>query len=171
MLLPPLPTWDSLHPLVIHFPIALLMTAPIFVVLGLAIPRIGKWFHWSALLLMVLGTVGAWVAVATGEAAGELAQRTPAISEVLERHEELAEMTRTFFTILTLGFAAFLIVPLVRKKDFSCKVSMAVVLPFLLLYGGAMLSLVNTAHNGGLLVHEYGVHAMLPLEAHHSESD
>ncbi len=33
---PPFPSWDGLHPLIVHFPIALLLVAPLFVVLGLA---------------------------------------------------------------------------------------------------------------------------------------
>jgi len=34
---PPIPNWDALHPLIIHFPIALLLIAPIFVVVGAAL--------------------------------------------------------------------------------------------------------------------------------------
>ena len=34
---------------------------------------------------------------------------------------------------------------------------------FVLLLGGGLLLLVNTAHLGGTLVHEHGVHAMLPM--------
>ena len=33
--LPPIPGWYELHPLVVHFPIALLLIAPLFVLLGL----------------------------------------------------------------------------------------------------------------------------------------
>jgi hypothetical protein len=32
---------------------------------------------------------------------------------------------------------------------------------FLFFYSGAMLFLVNTAHNGGRLVHEFGVQALV----------
>ena len=31
---PPIPSWDGLHPLIVHFPIALLLVAPLLVVLG-----------------------------------------------------------------------------------------------------------------------------------------
>ena len=31
---PPFPTWDSLHPLIIHFPIALLLVCPLFILIG-----------------------------------------------------------------------------------------------------------------------------------------
>jgi uncharacterized membrane protein len=32
--LPPLPTWQAIHPLIVHFPIALLLVAPLFIVIG-----------------------------------------------------------------------------------------------------------------------------------------
>src|SRR5450759_3598419 len=73
--LPPLPTWDGLHPLVTHFPIALLLVAPLFVVLGLFRRPSARAFLLAALLLMVLGTTAIFVAVPTGEAAGRLACR------------------------------------------------------------------------------------------------
>ena len=31
---PAIPSWDALHPLIIHFPIALLLIAPIFIIVG-----------------------------------------------------------------------------------------------------------------------------------------
>src|SRR5512140_602898 len=92
--LPPLPTWDGLHPLVTHFPIALLLVAPLFLVLGLVRRSSGRPFLLAALLLMALGTIAIFVAVPTGEAAGRLAERTPLVSKALERHEELAETSR-----------------------------------------------------------------------------
>jgi hypothetical protein len=36
---------------------------------------------------------------------------------------------------------------------------------FLVLYGGAAVLLTNTAHKGALLVHEFGVTAMLDVPA------
>ena len=32
--MPPIPSWDGLHPLIIHFPIALLLVAPLLVLVG-----------------------------------------------------------------------------------------------------------------------------------------
>ena len=31
---PPVPSWDAMHPMVVHFPIALLLVAPLFVVMA-----------------------------------------------------------------------------------------------------------------------------------------
>ena len=55
--LPPIPAWTELHPLVIHFPIALLLVAPLFIVAGIIVnPQKGRPFLVVALSLMVLGT-------------------------------------------------------------------------------------------------------------------
>ena len=64
-MLPPWPGWDGLHPLVIHFPIALLLTAPVFVLLAMIPPKRGASFGLSALAMLVLGTAAAFVAVGT----------------------------------------------------------------------------------------------------------
>jgi uncharacterized membrane protein len=158
--LPPIPSWTELHPLVIHFPIALLLVAPLFIVGGILVnPQKGRPFLIAALVLMMLGTAGTFFAVATGEAAGEVAQRTAAVSTVLERHEDLAETTRIVFSVLTLIFAALLFLPRLLKREATMISARILPLAFLLFYSAGAVILVNTAHNGGRLVHELGIHA------------
>jgi uncharacterized membrane protein len=160
--LPPVPTWDALHPLIIHFPIALLLVAPLFIIAALLVSGSRRQaFMISALVLMILGTASVYVALSTGEAAGKLAERTTEINAVLERHEDLAEKTRLTFTVLTVILAGMLIVPRFVQWEPSRAMSAIASVVFLVLYGGAAQLLTNTAHNGGLLVHEFGVTAMV----------
>jgi uncharacterized membrane protein len=158
--LPPIPNWTELHPLVIHFPIALLLVAPLLIVGALLVnPLKGRPFLITALVLMVLGTAGTFLAVATGEAAGELVQRTAAVSAVLERHEDLGKTTRIVFSVLTLIFAALLFLPRLFMREATDASARILPLAFLLFYCAGAVVLVNTAHNGGRLVHELGIHA------------
>jgi uncharacterized membrane protein len=161
-LLPPIPSWDALHPLIIHFPIALLLVAPLFIIAALLVsaPR-RQAFMISALALMILGTASVYVALSTGEAAGKLAERTPQINAALERHENLAERTRLTFTGLTVILAGILVVSRSVKPEPSRAMSAMILVVFLVLYGGAAQLLINTAHHGGLLVHQFGVTAMV----------
>lgn len=158
--LPPIPTWEGLHPLVVHFPIALLLVAPLLVLLGalLAPPRGRPWLF-AALTLLVLGTAGTYLAVASGEATGELAERAPGVSPVLEQHEELAETTRAVFTGLTLALAAILFAPTLLRKPLAFAPNALLLALFLVAYAGGAVVLANTAHAGGRLVHELGVRA------------
>ena len=157
---PPIPSWDALHPLIIHFPIALLLVVPFLIVVGaLRPPEQGRTILYVALALMIAGTLGTFLAVASGEAAGRIAERTPQIDAVLERHEELAEATRITFSVLTVVFAAILLIPRMLGKVSGRLISTTVPLVFLLFYAAGVLLLTNTAHNGGRLVHEFGVKA------------
>lgn len=158
--LPPIPSWDGLHPLIVHFPIALLLVAPLLVVLGVLREKY-RGLLWAALLLMTLGTVATYIAASSGEAAAELAERSGAINLVVEQHEELAETTRTLFTVLTLVFGVLLAAPIVFRREMHRSVALAVYLPFLAFYLVGSLVLANTAHQGGRLVHEFGVQAMV----------
>ena len=167
--LPPVPGWEGLHPLIIHFPIALLFAAPLFVVLGAALsPRRGRPMLYAALVLMVLGTVSIFFAVETGEAAGKLADRTPEINAMLEHHEALAEKARLTFSILTVVFAGVLAIPVMRKWEPKRLMTTVLPLVFLLAYGAGMVVLANTADHGGRLVHELGVHALIPADPSHA---
>lgn len=160
--LPPVPSFDGLHPLIIHFPIALLFVAPAFVAIGAFLnPRRGRPLLYSALLLMVIGTASIFLAVESGEAAGKLADRSPEINAMLEHHEELAERTRLTFTVLTIMFAAILVAPMLRRREPGRLASTVLPLAFLVVYGAGMVLLANTADHGGRLVHQLGVHAMI----------
>lgn len=160
--LPTLPPWDAVHPLIVHFPIALLIVAPLFVVLSLFRPLAWRLFGVAALMLMMIGTVGAYVAVASGEAAAEVADRTPAINEALEEHEEAAELTRNLFTGLTVLYAGLLGLPyLLKRRPLAPRLNLALHLVFLALYLGGTLVIARTGHLGGRLVHVYGVKADL----------
>lgn len=160
--LPPIPSWEGLHPLIIHFPIVLLLVAPILILIGALLPpERGRTVLYTALALMIVGTLSTFIAAATGEAAGKLAQRTPQINAVLERHEELADMTRGVFSFLTIIFAGISLAPVAFPKLSGRVVATVLPLVFLLLYGVGAILLINTAHNGGRLVHEFGVRAMV----------
>ncbi|HEX6732749.1 MAG TPA: DUF2231 domain-containing protein [Pyrinomonadaceae bacterium] len=162
---PPIPSWDAVHPLIVHFPIALLLVAPILIIVGMLLPRQRLGLFIAALGLIAMGTIGTYVAVATGEATAELAKTTPGIAAILEAHEELAETTRLIFTVLTVIFAAILFAPLLFKRKLGPKSSLVLIVAFLLLYSAGSLVLINVAHEGGRLVHEFGVRAMVTTNA------
>lgn len=178
---PVIPSWDALHPLIIHFPIALLMVVPFFIAAGAALtPAKGRPYLLAALVLLLAGTAATFVAVGTGEAAAKLAERGPAMEQVLENHEGLAERTRAAFSVLSVIFVALLVIPVLAKRADTRLTTTILPLAFLVLYSVGVLLLVNTAHNGGRLVHEFGVRALvapssievsraLPTEADHDK--
>ncbi len=158
---PPMQSWDSIHPLLVHFPIALLLFAPIFVVLSLIVRKYARPFAFSALVLMLFGTLGTVAAVSSGKAGAELADRTAPVDAVIEQHENLAETTRSVFLITTGVYALIVLAPFVFKKLLNPIPSVVLNGAFLALYLFAAGCLVNTAHLGGVLVHKYGTHAMI----------
>ncbi|MGA7615987.1 MAG: DUF2231 domain-containing protein [Thermoanaerobaculia bacterium] len=159
---PPIPTWDGLHPLIIHFPIALLYFAPIFILVGAAVrPKGARSWLTAGLILMAVGTVTVFVAISTGESAAELAERSAQVNSVLERHETLAEQTEIVFSSLTVIFAVMLFAPRLFKREPERVTTTLLPLVFLLFYGAGMVILTNTAHNGGRLVHEFGVQSLV----------
>jgi len=158
---PSIPGWDGVHPALVHFPIALLLVAPLLLIVSLFVRQ--GWRPWAiaALSVMALGTIAAWLAVGTGHAAGQLVDKTPALERAIARHEALGVITRNTFTLLTLIFGALLLVPMRMKKPLPEPWRIATFAVFALAYLGLTTLLTNTADRGGRLVHELGVQAQV----------
>lgn|GEM_PF-1365380 len=106
----------ALHPLVVHFPVALLLVAPLFLLMGAISKNDRPQLRSCVLVLMALGVLAAWVAVWTGEHAATIARITaPQAASVIEQHEESAEATAVIFTLLFAVFAIRVAVDYFRK--------------------------------------------------------
>ena len=155
-----LPIWNTLHPLTVHFPIALLLVAPLFILAGIVLPR-RRAPHalLAAFVLVILGTGSLILAVETGEATAEHVTKTPEIQSVLHEHEEMAEATEVIFGAMTVLFAVLLFGPRLFRKEVTMRGFRTALSIFLLLYIAGTISLVKASHAGGRLVHELGVTA------------
>lgn len=159
--LPTLPTWDNLHPLIVHFPIVLLTIAGLPLLLSIVWHKQRTTMLFIAATLLVMGTIGAFLALSSGEASEHSIPMPREMRRFVHEHEEMAELTRNVFivvTILTAGLsiAAFRI----RTKPKAKFVVVGCVL-MLLGYVFGALALANTGHLGALLVHKHGLHANL----------
>ena len=162
---PQFPSWDAIHPLIVHFPIVLTLIAPAFVLLAVILRKYNRVFAACALALMIGGTVGAILAVSSGEAGAELAEQVPGAEPVLEEHEELAETARTLLVVVTVVYALIVFAPLIFKKLLNPAPWIALNLGFLVLYFFPAVSLINASHQGAVLVHKYGAHANISADA------
>ena len=135
---------ESAHPMVVHFPIALLVTGMGLDATALIFKR-PAW-HRAALWNLSLGTLGAWVAVWTGWRAADIAKHSFEIHQVMELHRKLG--------LATLILASLVVIWRLWKRDRLT--NRARILALLV-----MLAMVGTlsfgAHLGGRLVYEFGV--------------
>ena len=160
---PPLPGWDAMHPLLIHFPIVLLLLAPLFVLIGAVLPPPkNRPYMTVALTMLLLGTVSLFLAASSGDEAAELADRAGGVSAVLSTHEALASTCQIPFATLSALFTGVDLWPRLFRRIETRMVSTTAPLVFLAAYSVGLFYLVNTAHAGGRLVHEFGVHAIMP---------
>lgn len=165
MLLFSVSTWQSVHPMIVHFAIAFLLTAPLFVLIGAVLtPPRGRPFMLSALILLSLGAAGLFFAIPTGEAAAKLLPKDDASASLLIQHQSLAFEARGLFVMLLVLYISVLLVPRALHRDgrlFSTILPMA----FLLLYCAAGVVLISAAHEGAALRHEAGRHTVQLPEA------
>ncbi len=135
---------ESVHPLVVHFPVALLLTALFLDAIALIFKRPS--LHRVALWNLGLGTLGAAVAVWTGLQAAEIAKHSFESHQVMELHRKLGIATLVMASVL-------LIYRLLRRDNLSVKGRVAALLVMAAIAG----TLSFGAHLGGRLVYEFGL--------------
>ncbi len=156
--------WGSLHPLVVHFPIALLFVAPLFIALGFITLQLRKTFYICALILMLLGTTGVFFAVSTGNSAAAVLSADPAIAATLEAHVRFAEQSQLNFSVLAILFLLYVISPNFTQKRLG-KLDRVAGCLFLIIYVFNLALIFNTAHYGGTLVHQHGTRSTFYLNS------
>jgi len=134
------------HPIVVHFPIALLLVGFAVDLAGLLLKR--DWLARAALLLLILGSLGAVAARQAGKAEEESIVKTPAIEAAIETHEESGNFTMWFFAGITVVRAA-----LTGLKKFTPAMGWI----FVVIWAVGAALLVRTAYYGGELVYQHGV--------------
>ena len=143
----------NLHPAVVHFPIALLVTA-LLLDLACVVTRAWPWMDRAATALWVLGAAGLGGAYLTGDAASDqMVGITGEAQAVLADHEALAELSLfAFGGVMVLR----LLVSWLSRRDTRIHIGLfrLVALAAAL---GAQLLLVATADRGGALVYRHGM--------------
>ncbi|MBK9088429.1 MAG: hypothetical protein IPL90_05020 [Holophagales bacterium] len=159
--LPSIPGWDASHPAVSHFPIALLVIAPVLLLAGLLSPGRRQGLLAFAFALTVAGTLGVYVSAATGDAARDVASKAPPIASAIAEHEDLGSLVRAVFSVLAVLLAALLHGPRLLRRPLAPATSTALAWVLFVVFVCALLPLYNAAHSGAILVHRLGVHAKL----------
>jgi uncharacterized membrane protein len=139
------------HPVSVHFPLALLLVATLFFFISLFRSEFPKnTFKNAALMISILGVVGAWISIHTGDMADGIVSRKICDPTVLKDHELAAETMTYLFTA-----AALIQIPLYFNV-FGAKLQK--ISPFIILtcmlIGSAFL--VRTGHLGASVVYQQG---------------
>lgn len=143
----------AIHPAVVHFPIALLLTAAAFDA-ACVVLRGFLWLDRTAAALLTLGGIGLGAAYLSGQRAAEAAAPVTGTAQgVLADHADLALLT------LWAGSAAVILrlfVIWLGRDDLEVRLGIFRLLALFLVFATAGL-LVFTAYHGGLLVFEHGI--------------
>ena len=156
--LPPIPTWETAHPIVVHLPIGVLSVVPLIALWAMVAGKNRRTVGWAVMLLVLMGTAGTVVAAASGGEAMAVAD-AGAGSKILDRHEELGDLARNCFLLVAGVYAAITILSTIMKDKLKRPIWIVLHAAWLLGFTAAFLVLANAGHLGGRLVHEYGVRA------------
>lgn len=151
--MPELDFWriELWHPLSVHFPITLLLLAPLTLLVSFIVQQ-GNKVYWrnASMFILIAGSLTAWIAVYTGGLADGIVSRKICDPTVLKDHEIAGEL----MAYLSSGAALLLILralPRITQR-----------LGITFLYLSFLMMLVNagyvvyTAHLGASLVYQQG---------------
>jgi uncharacterized membrane protein len=146
---PGVTTLQNLHPLFVHFPIALL-TGATAVYLAAAVLRRDQW-GWAALWMLELGAVAAGASIWTGLRAGSSVMVAPSVRENVLAYHERFMIAAGVLSLLAAVWAIFAR-PLPRRGR----------LGFLALLVVMTAVLARGADYGGWMVYGYNAGGSLP---------
>lgn len=155
--MPFLPPWSGMHPMLVHFPVALLVIVPVFYALALYRREPTGPYAVSAWVILAMGTAAAWLSTESGEAAASIVVATPQIQEALHRHAEWGETARSIATALWVVQSALWAWVALLKRPLGKGWGMGTLW---LLMAGSLAGTVAVAlagHAGAYLVHGLGV--------------
>lgn len=157
---------ELIHPMLVHFPIALLFTGVIIRLVAALVKKrdLFSFLLPASWLVLLLGVIAAWVAIIAGEIARDIVAPTIENMNILNEHEEHAYFTAFSFTIalFTDGIRTFLLnkkhkglnLLTISKTGWFVKRGLAITMWFLYLFG--LGNLVVTGMYGAALVYEEG---------------
>ncbi|MFB6319003.1 DUF2231 domain-containing protein [Saccharicrinis sp. FJH54] len=141
-----------LHPMIVHFPIALLIVGFIFDIVSLFFRK--EFFKWAGFTLLLLGAVGTIAALLSGELAGSGIAEEGMLKQALDVHEAAAELTIWLVSITALF--RILIVYLKKYSGFLKALSM-------ILFLASVVAIARTGYYGGELVFKHAAGVELNL--------
>ncbi len=146
------------HPMLVHFPIALLFAYTFFELLSVVLKK--DWITNSALILLAIGVLSSLAALITGNQAGEVAEKWESMDAVipmkhLSAHENWATIVVLFFSGLLVLRVIYLIAVQIRKKYPALMYPARYVFVLLAVVGCFLI--YKTGEEGGYLVYKAGV--------------
>lgn len=143
-----LPAWaPGIHPLIIHFPIALLSLAVGLTVLELFYSR--PWLVKAIAGLYLFGALGAVLSYISGRSAADSIGLNLKAEVAISTHSNWGLYTLIYFGIMVLVYYGVKFI--LKKNNLPIRILMAV------LAVAGFLILAQTAEYGGRLVFEYGL--------------
>jgi len=143
------PEWaPNIHPMIVHFPLVLLVFAILFDIAGLILKK-ETWLSKSSLILYLCGITAVLIAFLTGKAAADSLDIPANVISSVNEHADWAEITLWFFAIyivirITVGVAF----KSLRKILF---------VPIVLIGIIGIYFLYQTGDHGAKLVYGYGL--------------
>ncbi len=146
---------QHLHPMIVHFPIALLIFGLLADSVGLFFKK--DFFSKAGFYLMIFGTLGVVAAYISGNLAGEGVTEAGPLKQALETHEGAAELS-----VWIMAIAAVARISFVALKKYTGILKWTAFALFLL----GVLSIARTGYYGGELVYKHaaGVQFNLGLD-------